>query len=69
MATKEQIIEHTIIEFNDSGRTSATALRRIIVNNLEKHGFAIKSVCSCAVKGAYEECVVHICKKCDNEQI
>ena len=34
----EQIIEIAIIEFNDSGRTSATALRRNIVGKLKKSG-------------------------------
>lgn len=29
----------------------------------------IKSVCDCEVKGSYEEWTVHICKKCDKEQI
>jgi tRNA(Ile)-lysidine synthase TilS/MesJ len=29
----------------------------------------IKSVCDCDVKGAYEEWTVHMCKKCDKEQI
>ena len=38
----EQIIESTIIEFNDSGMSSATALRRNIVGNLEKSGYQIE---------------------------
>jgi hypothetical protein len=35
---------------------------------LRKHA-VIKSVCDCDVKGAYEEWTVHMCKKCDKEQI
>lgn len=51
-----------------SSKERTLALQEYADQQLLLHA-VIKSVCDCEVKGAYEEWTVHICKKCDKEQI
>ena len=44
-------------------------LKNFIQDHLVQLVRGEKKVCDCDVKGAYEEWTVHICKKCDKEQI
>jgi hypothetical protein len=44
MEEEIKIISQTILEFQDSGRTSNDALARIIIGNLEKNGYKLKKL-------------------------
>lgn len=44
MEERIEIISKTILEFQDSGRTSNDALARIIIGNLEDNGYELKKL-------------------------
>jgi hypothetical protein len=44
MEEEIEIISQTILEFQDSGRTSNDALAIIIIGNLEKNGYKLKKL-------------------------
>jgi hypothetical protein len=73
MEEEIEIISQTILEFQDSGRTSNDALARIIIGNLEKNGYKLKklsqhdvikngvAVCDCHLSGKVQMCSLPNC--------
>lgn len=69
--TTEEFLRDICPNHTDKSKWNKSELLHILelhTEQLRKHA-VIKSVCDCEVKGSYEEWTVHICKKCDKEQI
>ena len=69
--TTEEFLRDVCPNHTDKSKWNKSELLHILelhTEQLRKHA-VIKSVCDCEVKGAYEEWTIHICKKCDKEQI
>ena len=69
--TTEEFLRDACPNHTDKSKWNKSELLHILELHTEqlRKDAVIKSVCDCEVKGAYEEWIVHICKKCGKEQI